>query len=193
MDMFRKAQASNLRIEFGTDSEAMAGFYFLHCLTRRRHGLPPQPFRFFENIGRHVLARDHGAVVTAFCGAKRIAAAVFFHNGREAVFKFGASDYSFQRLRPNNLLIWEAIRHYAGNGFSVLHLGRTSLANGGLRRFKRGFGAEEELIEYYKYDLRKRSFVCGFDYSVGPVGSIFKWLTLTALRMSGLLLYPHLG
>lgn len=189
----RKAQASNLRIEFGADLEAIAGFYALHCLTRRRHGLPPQPFHFFENIARHVLARDNGVVVSAFCGVKRIAAAVFLHKGREAVFKFAASDYSFQRLRPNNLVIWEAIRHYAGNGFSVLHLGRTSLANAGLRRFKRGFGGEEELIEYYKYDLGKRSFVCGFDYSEGPVGSIFRWLSLPALRMSGRLLYPHLG
>lgn len=189
----RKAQASNLRIEFGTDIEAMTGFYLLHCLTRQRHGLPPQPFRFFENIVRHVLAKEHGMVVSTFLGAKRIAAAVFLHNRREAVFKFGASDYSFQRLRPNNLVVWEAIRHYAGNGYSVLHLGRTSLANEGLRRFKRGFGGGEELIEYYKYDLRKRSFVCGFDHSEGPAGGIFRWLTLPALRMVGRLLYPHLG
>jgi lipid II:glycine glycyltransferase (peptidoglycan interpeptide bridge formation enzyme) len=118
---------------------------------------------------------------------------VFFHHRREAVFKFGASDYSFQRLRPNNLVIWEAIGHYASNGFTILHLGRTSLANTGLRRFKRGFGGDEELIEYYKYDLRKQSFVCDFDYSEGPVSRVFRWLTLPALRMSGRLLYPHLG
>ena len=189
----RKAQGANLRIEIAADLEAMLGFYSLHCLTRKRHGLPPQPFRFFENIFRHVLARGHGVVVSAFCGAKRIAAAVFFNHRREAIFKFGASDYSFQRLRPNNLVMWEAIRHYAANGLTSLHLGRTSLGNAGLRRFKRGFGANEELIEYYKYDLRKHSFVCGFDYSEGPAGRIFKWLGLPALRMSGRLLYPHLG
>lgn len=189
----RKAQASKLRIEFAADLEAMLGFYSLHCLTRRRHGLPPQPFCFFENIVRHVLAHGHGVVVSAFCGAKRIAAAVFFNHGREAIFKFGASDYSFQRLRPNNLVMWEAIRHFAGNGFALLHLGRTSLANTGLRRFKRGFGGDEELIEYYKYDLRKQSFVCDFDYSEGPVSRVFRWLALPALRVSGRLLYPHLG
>jgi hypothetical protein len=49
------------------------------------------------------------------------------------------------------------------------------------------------LIEYYKYDLRKQSFDCGFEYSEGPVGSIFRWLALPALRMSGRLVYPHLG
>jgi hypothetical protein len=189
----RKAQASKLRIEFGTDLEAMTGFYSLHCLSRRRHGLPPQPFRFFENIVRHVLAKGQGVVVSAFSGAKRIAAAVFFHNRREAVFKFGASDYLFQRLRPNNVVMWEAIKHYAANGLTLLHLGRTSLANPGLRRFKLGFGGDEELIEYYKYNLRKRSFVYDFDYSEWPASRVFRWLTLPALKMSGRLLYPHLG
>lgn len=189
----RRAQGANLRIEFSQDIKAMHIFYKLHCLTRRRHGLPPQPFRFFDRIHHHVVARGQGIIVCAFLKDTPIASSVFFHQGREAFFKFGASDYTFQGLRPNNLVMWEAIKHFASSGMKRLNLGRTSLLNTGLRRFKRGFGAEEHAIEYCKYDLRKRMFVSGFDYSESPVNRVFRWISLPMLRLFGSLLYPHLG
>jgi CelD/BcsL family acetyltransferase involved in cellulose biosynthesis len=189
----RKAQASNLRIEFAHSLEAMRGFYALHCLTRRRHSLPPQPFRFFDSIARRVVACDKGVVASAFLGKKRIAAAVFFYHRQEALFKFGASDYSFQNVRPNNLVMWEAIKWCGNRGFALLHLGRTSLGNAGLRRFKLGFGAKEEQLGYCKYDLRARGFVTDFDRSTGSVNRVFRWLPVPVLRLSGKLLYPHLG
>ena len=74
------------------------------------------------------------------------------------IFKFGASDHAFQHLRPNNLVMWEAIKRYAADGFKSLHLGRTSQANDGLRRYKLGFGARGERIEHCRYDFRKRAF-----------------------------------
>lgn len=189
----RKAQASKVRIEFRSDPEAIKTFYALHCLTRRRHGLPPQPFKFFENIGRHVMGAGLGTVISAFVGCRAVAAAVFMHYRQEALFKFGASDYAFQGLRPNNLIIWEAIRHYAAQGYRLLHLGRTSLSNSGLRRFKIGFGAKEETIDYCKYDFKKSAFVSDVDHSEGPASRVFKWLSVPALQLSGRLLYPHLG
>jgi GNAT acetyltransferase-like protein len=189
----RKAVRTGLRVEFSNCFEAIGTFYALHCLTRRRHGLPPQPFRFFKNIARYVLAQGHGFVGTVRWEDKPVAAAVFFHHGRKAFYKFGASGYSFQRLRPNNILLWEAIRRCADNGFDALHLGRTSLANEGLRRFKLGFGACEERIEYYKYDFVRQTFVKGVDRSTGW----FKWplacMPLPALRLAGEMLYPHLS
>jgi lipid II:glycine glycyltransferase (peptidoglycan interpeptide bridge formation enzyme) len=128
-------------------------------MTRRRQGLPPQPLRFFENIAQYVLAHGHGFVATARWEGKPLAAGVFFHHGRKAFYKFGASDYAFQGLRPNNILFWEVIKRYVDQGIDTLHLGRTSLGNEGLWRFKLGFGALEERIEYYKYDFIRRTFV----------------------------------
>ena len=190
---FRKAQAAKLRVEFNSDREAVLRFYSLHCLTRRRHGLPPQPLRFFENIAQHVLARGQGVVVSAFMGEQAVASALFLHHEGEVFFKFGASDYAFQSLRPNNLVMWEGIKRYANEGFKVMHLGRTSCSNAGLRRFKRGFGAVEEVIHYYKYDLRKGAFVSATDYASGPANHFFKLLSLPTLRLAGRLLYPHVS
>jgi CelD/BcsL family acetyltransferase involved in cellulose biosynthesis len=189
----RKAEHEGLRVEFSDSRKAVGEFFALHCLTRRRHGLPPQPLRFFENIARYVLAAGQGFVATAHLGQTPLASFVFFHCGSEAIYKFGASDFAFQHLRPNDLVMWEAIKHCAANGFSRLHLGRTSLANEGLRRFKLGFGAHEEKIEYRRYDFRRRAFVTSKDRAKSVFNRVFRCLPLGILRLAGEVIYPHLS
>jgi hypothetical protein len=165
----RKAEGAGLQIEFGNNLDSIRAFYALHCRTRQRHGLPPQPVRFFENIARYVLEAGRGFVATALLERRPLAASIFFHHGAQALYKFGASDDAFQQLRPNNLMMWAAIKRCASHGLKSLHLGRTSLANEGLRRFKVGFGAREERIEYYKYDFPTRAFVTSTDRADGPL------------------------
>jgi len=163
----RKAGNSGLKVHFSAAPEAMCDFFELHCRTRRKHGVPPQPYRFFENITRHLLDRGFGVVALGYFQSKPIAAAVFLQFGTNAIYKFGASDASFQHLRPNNLVLWEGVRHFAEKGCVQLHLGRTSLGNAGLRRFKLGFGAEEALSEYYLYSIRSGRFLRDEDRSEG--------------------------
>lgn len=189
----KRAVASGLRVEFSTDPQAMDHFYALHCLTRCRHQLPPQPFRFFASIARHMVRNDRGVIASVYLQDKPIAAAVFFCQNGEAFYKFGASDYAFQSYRPNNLLMWESIKWFESKGCKSFDMGRTSLANEGLRHFKHGFGAQERTIEYGKYDLRKRAFVCSADRSHSAATRIFRWFTMPMLRLSGRLLYPHIG
>jgi Acetyltransferase (GNAT) domain len=189
----RRGAGTGLRVEFSNCFDSIRTFYTLHCLTRRRHRLPPQPFRFFENVAQYVLAQGHGFVATVLCENKPIATAVFFHHRGKACYKFGASDYAFQRLRPNNILFWEAIKRYADNRFDSLHLGRTSLTNEGLRRFKLGFGAREESVEYYKYDFVKRTFVTEIDHTAGWFKWPFGCMPLPVLRLAGEMIYPHLS
>lgn len=189
----RKAVSVGVRVEFNDRLESIQTFYALHRLTRRRHGLPPQPPRFFENIGRYALTQGHGFVATAYWENKPLASAIFFHHGRKAIYKFGASNYDFQELRPNNVLLWQAIKRCADNGFDSLHLGRTSLANEGLRRFKLGFGAQEHRIEYYKYDFTKQTYVGEIDHSTGWFNWAFRRMPLPMLQLAGELLYPHLS
>jgi hypothetical protein len=88
----RKAEAAGLRIEFGAGLQQMRGFYSLHCRTRRRHGVPPQPIEFFENIVQHVFAAGLGFVATAYLENRPVAAAVFFKQRRQAHYNLGASD-----------------------------------------------------------------------------------------------------
>src|SRR5262249_19736462 len=154
---------------------------------------PPQPVRFFDNIARHVLGKNHGFIVTARFGGQPVAAAVFFYHHKGAIYKFGASDFAYQHLRPNNLVMWAAIKRLAGEGFSRLHMGRTSVANEGLRRLKLGFGAREEKIEYFKYDLRRDAFVSDVDRAETWVNHVFRRMPHSGLRLVGRILYPRLS
>jgi hypothetical protein len=187
----RKAERAGCRVEFTNSAESMRTFYELHCLTRKRHGMPCQPQRFFDNIARLMLANGHGFIATTWWKQQPVAAAIFFHHGREAVYKFGSSDYAFQHLRPNNLLMWESIKKCSEAGLIRLHFGRTSLNQHGLRRFKLGFGVTETRIDYYKYDLRKEAFVAGVDRAESRFTQLFRHMPLSFLRLAGRLLYPH--
>jgi hypothetical protein len=189
----RKALAASLRVEMHANLESIRTFYSLHCRTRRRHGIPPQPLVFFENIARHVLSAGRGFVALALLQNKPVGAAVFFQNGAQALYKFGASDFRCQHLRPNNLLMWEAIKHCVELGCSSLHLGRTSQGQEGLRRFKLGFGAQEQNINYYKYDFAKQAFVSGADLATNRLTAIFRHFPPPLFRLAGRLLYPHLS
>jgi hypothetical protein len=75
----RKAEQSGVTCERRTDLEAVREFYRLHCLTRRKHGAPPQPFRFFENLHRHAIARGHGCVMLGKHESRVVAANVYLY------------------------------------------------------------------------------------------------------------------
>ncbi|HEV2392309.1 MAG TPA: GNAT family N-acetyltransferase [Verrucomicrobiae bacterium] len=189
----RKAKGRGLEVEISQELEAVQQFYALQCKTRRKHGLPPQPFQFFRKLHEHILSKGCGIVVLARLGAKIVAANVYLHKGQEALYKFGASEPAYQEMRGNDLVMWEGIKYYAWKGFRSLHLGRTSVANEGLRRFKLGWGAREGSIEYFRYDLRLQGFVTGRDEAFGWYNRFFSVLPLGLSRLFGGLLYRHVG
>jgi hypothetical protein len=187
----RKAENSGVSVSISRDLEAVKIFYALQCKTRKKHGLPPQPFVFFQNVFEHILSKNLGMIVIASCQERPIAASVYFQFGSRAVYKYGASDEAFQHLRGANLVMWEAIKWHARNGAKTLHLGRTSIGNEGLRRFKLGWGAEERKIEYVRYDLQKNCFVTNADESTGWYNRVFKMLPIGLSRLIGAVLYRH--
>ena len=187
----RKAEKSGVTVEISRDLRAVKQYYLLHCKTRKRHGLPPQPFFFFKNIHKHVLSDNFGIVVLARWNKAPVAGAIFFYAENKAIYKFGASDDAYQHLRGNNLVFREAIGWFSRNGIKTLDLGRTSMANEGLRRFKSGWNAVERTIRYFRFSLRTMKFISIHDEGSGWHNHIFRALPLPASRMAGEILYRH--
>lgn len=187
----RKAEQSNLTIEFTRDLEAVRAFYQLLALTRRRHGVPPQPFSFFAALHRHLLAPGNGWIVLARHKGAPIAGILCLHLGRHAIYKYGGSDETQQQLRGNNRVMWEAIRHYAEAGYTTLDFGRTSLANDGLRRFKLGWGTAETALNYIRLDGRNGALLNAPDAATGWHNKVFRSVPLVVSRFLGTLLYKH--
>ncbi|MFH2044602.1 MAG: GNAT family N-acetyltransferase [Pseudomonadota bacterium] len=189
----KKADISGVSVHFLSTLEAIKEFYKLNCITRKRHGLPPQPYRFFKNIYKYIISKELGIVTLASYNKKYIAGAVFLHFGEEAIYKYGASNIRYQNLRPNNLVMWEAIKWYAKKGYKSLSLGRTEPKNHGLRQFKLGMGAEEYIIKYYRYDLKKSAFVKEPE-KVSPFqAKVFGKMPVFVLKTIGMLYYRHAG
>ena len=187
----RKAERSNVNALVARSRQATDDFYRLHVQTRRRHGLPPQPISFFLNIYEHIIKPGLGFIVLARRGSRPIAAAVFFRFGKNAVYKYGASDKSFQEFRANNLVMWQGIQLLARTGVEKLHFGRTDSENDGLRRFKLSWDTHEEIIDYFRVDPSGRQ--CFTPVREGGLHKrIFGRLPLVFNRLAGSILYPHL-
>jgi hypothetical protein len=188
-----KAEREKVRVSICNSLESIRVFYHLNCMTRKRHELPPQPFYFFKNMYEHIIKRDLGSVVLASHESNNIAASIFFHFGEQIIFKYGVSDKRYQHLRANNLMIWETIKHYIRKGYKSFCFGRTEPENEGLLQFKRGWGAQESIINYYKYDLMKKTYVQGSIKTKGWHNKVFAILPMPLLRLTGSLLYKHIG
>jgi hypothetical protein len=189
----RKAIREGVEVEICRSLEAVQEYYRLHCLTRKKHGLPPQPWRFFEKIYEHIISKNQGFIALARRADINVAGSVFFNLKKECLYKFGASDHTYQDLRGSDLVMWEAIKRYAQNGYSSLCMGRTAPENAGLRRFKAGWGTQEQVIDYYKYDLRRKAFVTDGRSLSGSGRRVFSVMPLCVLKVVGSLLYRHAG
>jgi hypothetical protein len=189
----RKAVKEGVVVSTCGTLQAVHEFYRLHCLTRKRQGVPPQPSRFFEKLHEHVISQGFGFIALARKGQVPVAGVICLHFGRNAIYKYGASDASYQHLRANNLVLWEAMKKCASDGLGYFSLGRSDLNNEGLMTFKNGWGANSEILNYYRYDFLTSCFVRDQERNMKVYRELLTRLPVTVLKTIGKVLYPHMG
>ena len=186
------AQKEGITVTHETSYKALQFFYQLNCLTRREHCLPPQPWSFFLNLWETVLKRGHGFITLASRNNTPIAADLFLIHNRNAIYKYGASDRIYQRLRASSLVMWEGIKKCKEMGCQSLNFGRTEIHHNGLLQFKRGFGCNETTLNYYRYDLAKDLFVQGHGPSKSKLPQrLVSKLPIPLLKFVGSVLYKY--
>jgi hypothetical protein len=188
----KKAVKKGVQVYIKNTLASVKEYYKLHCITRKSHGLPPQPFYFFKKIYEHIISQGKGCVALAKYQEKFVAGAVFFHFENQAIYKYGASDPKYLNIRPNNLVMWEAIQWYCQNGVKTFNFGRTERQHKGLQQFKRGWGTTEEIVNYYKYLLITDSFVKNSSM-IKSSNSFFHNIPIPLLKFIGNQLYRHMG
>ncbi len=188
-----KAVSNGLKIELLNSENAVGIFYRLNCQTRKKHGLPPQPFSFFKSIHTHIISKNGGMIALASHRSEYVAGALFLHFGEKALYKYGASDPNHADLRANYLIFSEVIKWYGEQGYKSLHFGRTSSDNEGLRQFKTGWGVKEMLTRYYKYDLQRETFITDRQKENGFYNKIFRNIPVPVSVFIGSKLYKHVG
>lgn len=189
----KKARKNGLSVDCQNSLEAIEQYYTLHCITRQRHGIPPQPFLLFKKIYEHILFPGLGTVILACKDGVPVSGAVYFHFGGKALYKYGASDPDTFGLNANYLIQWKGMEWALENGCTELSLGRTHRSNEGLLQFKDGWGGERRLSNYYTYDVENSAFIQG-PKKESPQGyALLRNMPIPLLRAMGNVLYPHMG
>ena len=148
----RKAERVGVIIREENSYCGIQEFYRLHVLTRKKHGVPCPPFKFFKNLFEKMVLKGIASILLAFYNLKVIAAGIFFKSKETVYYKYNASDSQYlSHYTPNHLLTWHAIKQACLNGYLYFDFGRTAPDNEGLMRYKEMWGAKAMDLPYYYY------------------------------------------
>jgi Acetyltransferase (GNAT) domain len=186
----RRAERESLRYQEGNSETLLGQFYNLLLLTRRKHGLPPQPLIWFRSImssfGKDLKIR------VALKNDTPIASILSLSHKRTMTYKYGCSDPKFQNLGGTAFLFWRAIMEARAEGMEKLDMGRSNIDNTGLIAFKEHWGAARSILNYRRYPAASVSpeerkwagWIAKHLISVVPDAPLIKL---------GNLLYRHIG
>lgn len=149
----KKGLSSKLTIKTGSTQQEFNEFYNLELATRKRQGSPPYSANFFSNLCKHFEKSGDLVVHLAMYNGISIAGIVMAYHKNKAIYAYGGSlhDREYLLMRPNNLLMWQAIEESKRRGCKTFDFGTTDMANKGLLSFKRGWGCELIEIPYYYF------------------------------------------
>jgi Acetyltransferase (GNAT) domain len=190
-----RAEREGLKYEAGRSPDLLSSFYCLLILTRRRHGIPPQPKKWFQSLidvfGSNLEIR------VASVNDRPIAAMMTLRYKEILLFKYGASDHRFHNLGGVHLLFWRSISTAKQEGMRMFDLGRSAWNNTGLITFKDRWGAERVPLTYFRLPPLLRAsdslLSANPDWRERAARKVFSHMPGSILRVTGALIYPHLG
>ncbi len=147
----KAAEKQQIVVRATTEYGDLEQFYRLNLETRRKLGILPQPWRFFQAIHRHLLTPGHGFLLIAETGKEMVAGVLYLQFQDTFTYKFNASSAAHLHLRPNHLLILKGMEMARRMGYRYFDFGRSDLESEGLREFKSQWGAEEHVLPYYYF------------------------------------------
>jgi len=186
----RHAEQAGLVERVGRSERLLKDFYGLCLLTRQRHHLPPQPYKWFQNLV-HCMGEKLD-IRTAYKQEVPIASILTLRHRDVVYYKYGCSDAHFSYLGATPFLLWKAIREANSTGVTEFDLGRTEIGNAGLISFKNTWAREPQALNYWKFPSSPSDFV-QFEWKVRLLKQIFSLMPNRLLAATGRLLYPHIG
>jgi hypothetical protein len=186
----RRAEREALKYEDGNSEALLQKFYKLMVITRRRQYLPPQPLAWFRGLiatfGNDLKIR----VVSK--GDLPVASILTLSNKRCAVYKYGGSIASLNKLGGMALLFWNTIQEAKGDGLEELDMGRSGADNLGLTAFKEHWGAIGAPLSYWRYPP-PGPYVPRPAWQKSLARRLVQSAPDLALEAVGTLLYRHIG
>lgn len=187
----KKAAKSDIDISQSTKFDSLMKFYKLHLMTRKKHGVPTQPKKYFIKLWENIINQGMGFVMLAHHKDKAIAGGVFLHYNKNMIYKYGAADPDYMNLYATHALLWEVIQWACNNGYEIMDWGKTEKSNQGLRNFKRGWGTEEKELIYSYIGNSPKEYSGGWKKKA--VEKVIQKSPVWVGRIIGEMLYKHVG
>ena len=147
-----KATRMNVRVRPAETERDLQAWYPLYLETMRTHGIPPRPYRLFAAMWSFLRPAGFMDVLFAEAGGGRglLAGSIFLKFGQTVFYAFNGRRRAYLSLRPNDLILWNAIRAAADGGYRRFDFGEVDETNPSLARFKSKWGAiSSSLYRYY--------------------------------------------
>jgi CelD/BcsL family acetyltransferase involved in cellulose biosynthesis len=189
----RQADATGVRVERRIDDAALQAFIRLNALTRRRHGVLPQPDSLFCHIQQRLLGEGLGFIALASLDNAFVAAGLFLTWKGTVLYKYGASDKRGAAAAANYAVMWNAMRWGCEQGYRRFDFGRTDLAGEGLLQFKRGWGSRELDLVYVQRRERALHAASETHSLQERLKPLISRMPVGVLKFIGRRAYPHAG
>lgn len=145
----RKASKKGITVDFGKNY--LDEFYEILSANVRDLGSPNYPKLFLKNFIEEF--SDTANLIVARYQNKIIGGMIFVGYKNIILGTWAASLREYNKLGPNDLVYWEAIRYACKDGYDYFDFGRSSL-NSGTFDFKKKWGAQPMQL-YYQYFFNK--------------------------------------
>ena len=179
-----------LQIKSGTSKAFLEKFYALQCHTRKRQGIPVQPWKFFENLRKNILEKGLGRVILAYYKDDCVAGEIILHYRRTFTMKYGATGkVDLTYLHPNHLIDWEGIKWGSANGYTLFDCGRSDVEHQGLRQYKNQWGYRELPLIYSYINAHPKKV----GKNIGFVNKVIRHSPVWVCRLAGEFFYRHFG
>lgn len=148
----QKARNNGVTVRLAQGKEDLRTFFNMHLKVRKhKYHMLAQPYRFFEHIWQQFVETQNGFIMLATYQGEAIAGTFFLEWQDGLYYKFNASSPGQYAVRPNDLMVWEAIQYAKSRGFRYLDFGLSDSDQEGLIRYKRKFASEEKDISFLRY------------------------------------------
>lgn len=186
----QRAERAGLVEQRGRSDDLLKSFFGLFVATRSRHGLPPMPYAWFQNLIRCL--GEALEIRVAFRDKIPIAGILTLRFKDTVYFKYGCSDLRFHRFGATPWLLWNAIEAGKSSGANEFDMGRTEENNAGLLNFKNHWVPQPNKLVYWRFPRVSSLYsINGRNFKIAK--RIFSCMPDRLLSLTGSLLYRHIG
>jgi lipid II:glycine glycyltransferase (peptidoglycan interpeptide bridge formation enzyme) len=179
----RRAEREKLVVEAGKSDDMINQFYVLQVITRRKHGLPPQPKQWFRNLMTEM--GDAAVIRIARFQGNPIAAILTLCHQKTEIYKYGCSLADENNRGGMQILFWKMIEEAKLQGMELVDLGRCDIEDESLALFKERWGAERREMIYVRHPAAQPKAM--------RKSTLMTRLPKPVLIAAGRVLYRHMG